>query len=253
MGCAPADLSPIPVYQLTHRRLHLGPFGSGRDLGKFLGLATVGAIVAAVTSVVLWLPFLGVGAMVAFVRVEGRTLDDYALGYCRFRWRASAGPGGTPNGTSSGVGRPPLLGGVARAEVLAGGIPIAYLPPGDLQRLFEEWRSVLATMDRPFGCRMRGERFSPLPFLPAARSLPLAEGAALQSYRDLVRALLRDRYRRVVELTIGNDPSDRRPAPRELTAYLEELASALERLGIPARTRSAPDEGCRAPALGAAP
>jgi len=253
MGCAPADLSAIPVHQLTHRRLHLGPFGSGRDLGKFLGLATVGAIVAAVTSAVLWLPFLGVGAMVAFVRVEGRTLDDYALGYCRFRWRASGGSGGPPNGASAGVGRPPLLDGLARTELLAGGIPIAYLPPSDLQRLFEEWRSVLATIDRPFGCRMRGERFSPLPFLPAAHGLPLAEETALQSYRDLVRALLRHRFRRVVELTVGDDPSDRRPGRWELTACLEELASALERLGIPARTRSASDPGDRAPAPGASP
>jgi hypothetical protein len=233
VGFAPADLTAIPVYSLAPRRLHLGPFGSGRDLVKFLGAATVGAIVAAVSSAVLWLPFLAVGTLIALVRVEGRTLDDYALGYCRFRWRTSASSG---VGTGGPAPPPHLSGGPddGATSVRAGGIPIAYLPPGDLQRLFEEWRSALSSLDRPVVLRMRGERFSPLPFLPASTAVSPPERDPRQSYRDLVRALLRHRYRRVVDLSVRNDPGNRNSRSLDLRAQVDGLIDVLERLGIPA-------------------
>ena len=233
MGFVPGDLSAIPVHQLVPRRLHLGPFGSGRDLAKFLGLAAVGAVVAAVSSAVLWLPFLGIGALVAFFRVDGRSLDDYAVGYLRFRWRTAGSPDGSPGTSMPNQGPSRAVGGHA-PSLRAGGIPIAYLPPADLQRLFEEWRSTLATVDRPLGVRMRGEPFSPLPFLPAASPRD-AERPALDSYCELVRLLLRRRYRRVVEITVWDDPSGHGPRAIGLQAQLDELLSALERLGIPAR------------------
>jgi hypothetical protein len=233
MEFAPTDLRAIPIHQLSSRRLHLGPFGSGRDLAKFLCIAVIGAVVAAVSSAVLWLPFLGLGAMVAFVRVEGRTLDDYALGYCRFRWRAVVMS--SRSSSDSPSGRPSLRGeGRAPSSIRAGGIPIAYLPPVDLQRLFDEWRAILTAFDRPLGFGMRGERFSPLPFIPAFQSPDEGERAAIESYRELVRLLLRRRYRRVVDLTVWNDPFVRDSRTVALDADVAELLSALERLGVPA-------------------
>jgi hypothetical protein len=238
MGFAPADVAAIPVHRLAHRRLRLGPFGSGRDLVKFLGIATVGAAVAAVTSAVVWLPFLAIGATLTLVRVEGQTLDDYAMGYCRFRWRSdfasrratSAPPGGRSPGKSPGS---------SPYSIRAGGIPIAYLPPRDLEHLFEEWRATLATLDRPVGCRVRGESFSPLPFLPVSTEATGTERAALDSYQDLVRALLHLRHRRAVDITVWNDRPDGESGAIGLQTQLEQLVAALERLGIPARIVSA--------------
>jgi hypothetical protein len=234
MGFSPADLSAIPVQQLALRRLRLGPFGSGRDLVRFLGIATIGAIVAAVSFAVVWLPFLAIGATVAFVRVEGQTLDEFAIGYCRFRWRSAVGTRQAA-GASPLTPRPPRTSseGPPRS-IQAGGIPIAYLPPSELQRLFEEWRTTLATFDRPIGCRMRGERFSPLPFLPRSSPRGGAEAAVLESYREMVRLLLRHRHRRVVDLTVWESPSERRESSTVRERRLDALVAALLRLGIPA-------------------
>ncbi|MGC2290055.1 MAG: hypothetical protein WA688_09415 [Thermoplasmata archaeon] len=249
MGFVPADLTAIPVQRLAPRRLHLGPFGSARDLVKFLCFATVGATVAAVTSAVVWLPFLAVGAMVAFVRVEGQSLDQFALGYGRFRWRSSTGfPGAA--GPSPPASRISASSRVPPPAIRAGGIPIAYLPPSELQRLFEEWRSALATLDHPIGCRVRGELFSPLPFLPVAATPREAERTALESYRELVRLLLRRRYRRVVDLTVWNTPSDTASGRIGREAQVDELVAALDRLGIPAQ-RVPTDAGGPAATVGA--
>ena len=232
MGFVSGDLSAIPVHQLAARGLHLGPFGSGRDLIKFLGVATVGAAVAAVSSAVLWLPFLGIGALVSFVRLEGRTLDDFALGYLRFRWRTSTPPGSSGGGPSPFC--PASTPSVGRSgSIRTGGIPISYLPPRELQRLFEEWRSTLAAICRPMSFRVWGESFSPLPFLPAATSDREGERQALEAYRQLVHLLLRHRSRRIVELTIGQDPVESGPQRAGLRAQVDALLSALERMGIP--------------------
>jgi hypothetical protein len=231
LALASVDPASIPVHQLAHRGLRLGPFGSGRDVLKFLCLAMAGATIAAVTTPVVWIPFLAVGGIIAFVRVEGRTLDDYALGYCRFQWRSSMAP------RTASTAFPPVPGAAGTtpqsvASIRAGGIPIAYLPPDELQRLFEEWRAALAALDRPVSCRMRGERISPVPFLPVSSKPHATERVARDSYRELVRAVLRQRYRRVVELALANETSD---AGREpvLRAEWEELVGTLERLGIP--------------------
>lgn len=237
MGFVDSDLSAIPVYEVASRRLHLGPFGSGRDLVKFLGVATVGAAVAALSSAVLWLPFLGIGVLVSFVRVEGRTLDDYALGYLRFRWRSSTTRESPPRGSPL-FPRPSAPASERTPSLRAGGIPIAYLPPAELQRLFEEWRSTLTAVGRPLSFRMRGEPFSPLPFFPRLTSHRDGERQAVVAYRQLVRLLLRHRYRRIVELTIGEEPSNPAPTTIGLHSEVEALLSALERMGIPAENLS---------------
>lgn len=251
MGFVPPDLAAIPVHQLAPRRLHLGPFMSGRDVVKFLGVAATGAIVAALSWAVLWLPFLVLGAVVAFVRVEERTLDDYALGYVRFRWRSSGSPRRTTAGARAGAplaeartGRPP--------SIRAGGIPIAYLPPGDLQRLFEEWRSALSALGHPLAGRMRAEPFSPLPFLPDVGRSKGGDHNALESYRELVRTLLRHRYRRVVDLTAWPNRSEPESKTFVLGANHSELVSTLERLGIPTEDTAA-DDGTPGPTLGGRP
>jgi hypothetical protein len=231
---APADLSAIPVRQLVHRRLRLGPFASGRDLVKFLCFATVGAAVAAVTSAVVWLPFLAAGGMIAFLRVEGQSLDEYALGYVRFRRRASGSTGRLAKTDRSGP-RSPGPRRKASPTLRAGGIPIAYLPPADLQRVFAEWRSALSAVDGSVGFRARGELFSPLPFLPASQSPHGAEREALDSYRDMVRGLLRQRYRRVVDVKVGTHGPDGELAALHLQTRLDGLLVTLERLGISAQ------------------
>jgi hypothetical protein len=245
---APSDVCAIPVQRLSPRQLRLGPFGSGRELVKFLGVASVGAAVAAVTSAAVWIPFLAVGALLAFVRVEGRTLDDLALGYCRFRVRTTTGArAGAPPVPSQ-----PASDGLEKgsASIQAFGIPIAYLPPQELQRLYDEWRATLAGVDRPIGCRVRGERFSPLPFLPVPTAPTLAEREALSSYRQMVRLLLHHRYRRVIDLSVWNDPADAGPGASRVTAQLDALTSALHRLAIPAnRAGSAPPRSAPPPGV----
>ena len=231
MAFAAVDPSSIPMHRLAHRRLRLGPFGSGRDLVKFLCIATVGATVAAVSSPLLWLPFLAVGGMIAFIRVEGQTLDDFALGYCRFQWRSSVESHRDASGET--FPWPPASSPETPRSIRAGGIPIAYLPPQDLQHLFEGWRSALASLSQPVSCRMTGEHFSPLPFLPYPSKLPSVERGVRDSYRELVRYLLRQRYRRVVELSVWNETSERGPNAVAVRTQVEELIGLLERLGIP--------------------
>lgn len=233
-------LSSIPIHQLSGRRLHLGPFGSGRDLTKFLCFAIVGAAVAALSSVFLWLPFLGVGLAIAYFRVEGQSLDDYALQYCRYRWRTDVVPRGRSHAPSA---RTKSEGGERSglSSLRTGGIPLAYLPPADLERIFEQWRSVLSAVDRPLSCRMRCERFSPLPFLPAFADAGEGESGAQHAYAELVRSLLRNRYRRVVDLVLWSDPTDPHFEDAGPDAPITDLAEALERLGIPtARVSTAP-------------
>jgi hypothetical protein len=242
MGFSSIDLNAIPVQPLVDRRLRLGPFASGRDLVRFLGIAAAGAVVAALSSALVWLPFLAVGTLVAFARFEGQTLDDYAVGYCRFRYRASAGSARpiARAGRSGERSRSNSSIGSAAGRIRAGGIPIAFLPPTELERLFGEWRSTLASFDRPIGFRMRGERFSPLPFMPAAGSWNGPEGEVLESYRGLVRELLRHRYRRVVDLSVWESPAERNESSRARESRLDDLVAGLTRMGIPAWKVSAP-------------
>lgn len=249
MGFIPADLAAIPIHPLVHRRLRLGPFSSGRDIVMFLCFATLGAVVASFTTAVLWLPFLGLGATVAFVRVEGRPLDDLALGYCRFQWRISAGARRESRNPSTDL-RTDSTGPTSSWTFRTGGIPISYLPPHELQHLFEEWRSALAAFDHPLVCRMRGERFSAVPYLPEIRGLRGPERSASESYRSLVRALLRDRFRRVVDLSVWAETAERESLSTEVAAKLEGLLAAVERLGVP--IRSTPSGSARpAPGVGA--
>lgn len=233
MEIADTDLTAIPVLRLVPRRLRLGPFGSGRDLVKFLGLATVGAMLAAFSSLVVWVAFLGAGAMVAFVRVRNQTLDDVAVDYCRFRWRSSGRSRRTRSALVARRGVPDRPS-RAPARVRAGGIPTAYLPAAELERLFGEWRSTLGTLGRPVGLRVRGESFSPLAYLPAVLDTGDRERVALDSYRRMVRMMLRHRYHRVVELSVGGASAESGESAAAADAAVEELVGALRRLGIPA-------------------
>lgn len=216
-----AYLGEIPVVPLAERRLHLGPFDSGRTLATFLCAAILGAIVAAATSAVVWLPFLGAGALLAFVRLEGQPLDEYALGYCRYGLRTRLGgapgrdyqPRGPPHRSDEGI----------RAR----GVPVAYLPPEELQRLFEGWRAALVALDTPVAIQVSAERFSPVPYLPARGSMTAPDHAAQRSYRELVRLLVGSRLRRKVDLRVGRDGGDHETA-------VVGLLEALQRLGVPA-------------------
>jgi hypothetical protein len=239
---ASSDVSAVPILRLIPRKLRFGPFGSGRDLVKFLCTATVGAAVAAVTSAAVWPIFLGVGILIALPRVEGQTLDDFAVGYCRFRWRSAVGSQSLPKSPGPAPSRSKTPG-KATASLCSGGIPIAYLPPQEMQRLFEGYRAALGSVDGPVAFRAGGERFSPLPFLPATQSLAAREQAVLDSYRDLVRTLLRNRFRRRVDLTLWNDPAGGSSNEIALKAQLDELWEALGRLGISTRRAGAPTGG----------
>lgn len=240
MELASAGLSGIPIPRLTSRRLHLGPFDSGRDLVKFVCMATLGAAVAAATSVVVWLPFLGLAAVVAFVRVGERRVDDYAIGYCRYRWRKSAQSSLRISGSAS-AGTAPREPVDTSPHVQVGGIPLAHLPPAELERIFAEWRSTLTALDRPISYRMRGERFSPLPFLPPALRVAEPERAALAAYRQLVRALLRNRFHRVVDIRMGEDPSPEGSRCIGAEVQLEDFTAQLARLGVPTAPTSTRD------------
>ncbi len=214
-------LADIPFFPLAERRLHLGPFDSGRNLATFLCAAIVGAIVASASSAVVWLPFLGAGALLAFVRVEGQPLDEYALGYCRYGLRTMLG--GDPGRKSPRRGLTRRSGGGIRAR----GVPVAYLPPEELQRLFEGWRAALVALDAPVAIEVTTERFSPVPYLPAPGRTSDPDHAALRSYCELVRLLVGSRLRRRVDLRIGGDGGDSESATLG-------LLEALQRLGVPA-------------------
>ncbi len=151
---------PRPV----DRRLHLGPFPSARDALKFAGYAAVGLVAVPVAGPVAVVPFALVGFVVAIHRGEGRPLDERVVGYLAWRWRRRVRvPSGASVGTPARAAARTMRVGSGRvaAVLIAGGVPVAYLPPADARALFEATRRWLAALDGPLYLVARSAALDP--------------------------------------------------------------------------------------------
>lgn len=226
MASGSNDLPVVELPARVDRRLRLGPFPSAQDALKFLCYAAAGAVLAQFADLGMGLALAGAGFLAAVWRPEGRSWDERVFAFLRWKWRAEAGgiflsaPFGRRSARS---GRWELAPSDPVAVVRTGGIPIAYLPPTDLARRFEQFRDLLRATDGriAFFATLGSIRTAPL--LPSSSSGrgPEAEGRA--GYSELIELLCRRRFRRRVYCVVGLGP-----AGSDTSSRLETEATSLE-------------------------
>ena len=201
----------VAVPRPVDRRLHLGPFPSARDALKFAGYAAAGLVAIPLAGPVAVVPFAFLGFVVAVHRREGRSPDERVLGYLAYRWRRRFPGSSRPTaGVRSPTAARTMRVGSGRlaGAVLAGGVPVGYLPPSDARALFEATRRWLASLDGPLYVVVRSGAVDPEPFVPDPSTDPeTPDAAARAGYVDVVRLLLRRRRSRRVALVLW-EPAD---------------------------------------------
>lgn len=199
---------------------------------RFLVLGGVGAVLALEWGTLLWLPFLGGGFLLGTFRIDGEWADERML--ARLRWRfgkrvpaARVDPGSRAARTFQ------TIGGELWAGLVAGGIPLAFLPAAEAEQLFAAYRDVLRRSDAAIYLRVgRGPIvLRPLPGPPEGRPAGLAKGRS--GYAELLQLLLRRRRRREVHLFLAV-PSGTTSSAR-LERNLEGFAAFFAAQGIPHR------------------
>lgn len=220
------------------RRMRLGPFPSIGGALKFAAYAAVGAVAASVVGPSGWLPFVGWGLVAACYLPEGKALDERALDYLAYGMRRlwpdrAAGPPGAGVRSLRWVR---ACAGARVAIVVAGGIPVAFLPPEEARRLFESYVRVLSGTE---GSLYLVAGVAPLRERPIRPPQDrggggAADAAARAGYDELVRALARHRARRRVAIALWA-PGDALHEEERLERGARRLVDGLLQLGIVAR------------------
>jgi hypothetical protein len=224
----------IPLPERLDRRLRFGPFPSARDGLKFVLYAAVGGALAPIASPLLWLPIVVAGFGLAVVKPDGEAIDERALALVLWQLRRrSGGPPVTSPPDGPGLRR----GLLARAEggyyavIRVGGVPLAYLPPIELERRFERYRELLRSCD---GSLAWTARAVPLAAGPVRPDLPTTEGEEATSaagYRELVEKLCQRRFSRRVEVVLAALSTDPDHILR-LEGRVARFAEGLTALGL---------------------
>jgi len=231
----------VAIPERLDRPLRFGPFASGRDLAKFLAGAAAGSIVG--LAVVPWVGLLlvALGAVVALWHPDGEPLDERlaSLGRWAVRKRrqgtAVTGPAAPPApvGSRSVV---KTADGRLVAIVRTGGVPLQFLPPADLARQFDLYRTLLRSLEFPIILHA-----SSVPIFAGAIAPPDSLGTDAErdpraGYAELVRLIARRRAVRRVHLALlGSDPTPEGRARLEtgislVGDRLRELGAPVERL-----------------------
>jgi hypothetical protein len=226
----------LPVVELPERLDRpgrLGPFPSGGAALKFLLVGAVGALVALRFGPLLWTPFLAGGFLLAVHRRDGRSLDEVTVDYLRFRLRRRAPAG---SGARPGTSRPCTTASTRAGRVAAGfeanGIPVAFLPPTDAARLYDQYRNLLRAHPTTLVLRVGRIPIRAAPFLPHGPLLSAGpEAAARTGYAELIELLAERRYRRRVRLLVVGGTG--RSAAARVESEMESIGRALEAMGIP--------------------
>jgi hypothetical protein len=211
----------------------LGPFPSGGAALKFLLLGAIGALIALRFGPLFWTPFLAGGFLLAVHRRDGRALDEVGLDYVRFRLRRTAGRSAgrlRRSNAVSGVGRTPA--GRVAAGLEAGGVPVAFLPPLEASRLFDQYRALLRSNPSSLVLRVGRVPLRADPFLPRGGPAASAgEAAARDGYAELIELIAQRRCRRRVRLlAVGGHEGS---AGTRLESGLRAISASLEAMGVP--------------------
>ncbi len=233
----PDDEEGPPVIALPERidrPLRLGPFPSARDALKFLGYAAIGALLSSTVNLPLGILVGSVGLLASLWRPDGEAWDERIAAAVRWKWRTVRG---APPMTERGV-RPLLRQGIVRlgrgehvAIVRTAGTPVAYLPPAELARRFEQFRDVLRATEGRFALLATVTSIRREPFVPVPVPLGGPEGAARAGYSELVRLLCRRRGGRRVYFAVGGSDSGSDALAR-LEVQVSTLQEGLTALGL---------------------
>ncbi len=227
-------LPRVPLPDRLDRPARVGPFASGRDALKFLALGGFGALIALRFGALLWLPFLAAGLLLSVRRPEGESIDEQGAAYLRWRLAGEEPARGEPPPTGRAprrFGRWPDGG--ACAGFSTGGIPVAFLPSQEAERLFEAYRDALRGCDLELHLRVGRApiRLVPMPAFPGG--MGPEERAARAGYGELLELLTRRRRLRRVQLLLVA-PSGR-ASLRQLEDHLAHFARFFRAVGIPHR------------------
>jgi hypothetical protein len=220
----------VAIPEPLDRKLRFGPFPSTVDALRFLGYAAAGACLAPIAPLPLWLGVVGLGFVLSVSKPGGESLESRAVRLARWHLR-TVRPGvamrPTEPGGNSPRGHARLASGVRATVLRAAGLPLAYLPSGDLARRFELFRELLRTLDGSLMIHATTAPIHARPFVPAEPRPVGPERAARDGYRELVELIARGRSVRQVFVVIAS------PEPGvEGAGRLEASTSAvLDRLG----------------------
>jgi hypothetical protein len=218
------------------RRARLGPFPTPHDAVRFLCYAAVGALLSPWVSPFLWLPLLAGGFAISVWHPDGPALDERALAVVRWKWRAWC-----PRREMNRVRRSPegrdlvvLTEGIFATVIECGGVPIAYLPPAELERTFGRFRDLLREITDSFAFLCTSSPIRAAPLLPGERPRDPEEREVADAYSELVRLLCRRRRVRRTLIAIRSTGAAAETRDR-LRADGERLVERLRALGLSAR------------------
>lgn len=201
-------IGPLVAFpERVDRRLRLGPFPSAREALKFLCYAAVGAVLAPTAGVVPGLAVAALGFLASVWRPDGVGWDDRVVALLRWRWRANAIAAPMSRAESTPAARRRWVSrglGDVVAVVRTDGVPVAYLPPVELERRFAQFRDLLRATDGRIAFLATVASIRAVPFVPHAAPTPEPARQACEGYAELVRLLCRRRYGRRVYVALGS-------------------------------------------------
>ncbi|HEV2450047.1 MAG TPA: hypothetical protein VGU43_06540 [Thermoplasmata archaeon] len=227
---APLEIA-LPEPMLRPSRF--GPFASVTDALKFLLALAVGAIAAALTAPLTWLPFVGGGFLLATYRPDGKSIDERCGDWLRWRFRSL---GGRRLGRAAASPGPLLaLDGGLYAGLDVASVPLAYLPTAEQAGRFAAYRSLLDGLSGPVWMEIGSERVRPGPYLPPRPAgLRPEETGAFGAYREMLDLLLKRRCRRRVRVLLAEGGTGR-VHQRRLSSHVGRLAEAFGGVGLDSR------------------
>jgi hypothetical protein len=238
------DTPWVSVPEPLDRRPRLGPFASGRDAVKFVAAAAVGAVVSLTVEPWAGLPVVAAGAVLALWRPDGESIDARLVAVVRWTVRRTSG---TPTMTGHRTARTEEPGSTVRlpdgrraAVLRTGGLPLAFLPPAELAREFDQYRELLRASEGGLIVVATAVPIHAGSLVPADGAIPEAERAAWAGYRELVELLARRRsVRRVLVAVAQAAPGEE--GLRRLDAAVDRVRGRLADLGVRAeRLRGSP-------------
>lgn len=240
MADEPIGPPVVALPERMDRRLRLGPFPSGRDALKFLAYAAVGSLVALALSPPVGVGIIVLGFGVAVVRTDGRSPDQQALAYLRYRFAPGRRGSIVTPAPVSGLARRgfvALADGRYLAALRTAGTPMAYLPPSELTAKFDRFRELLRSDAGDLALAASFLSMQPGPVVPRPVGADRPDRAARDEYEGLVRTICRRRRIRRVDLLIASTEAG--PAGIEqLESRAESLLGRLAALEVPARRLS---------------